>query len=57
MSRLHVLPPLSLRTRLAVTFTLLVGVLLVLVGVATNQLLRDSLLAEIERDVAHRAAA
>jgi two-component system, OmpR family, sensor kinase len=57
MSRLHVLPPASLRTRLAVTFTLLVGVLLVLVGVATNQLLRDSLLAEIERDVAHRAAA
>jgi two-component system, OmpR family, sensor kinase len=57
MSRLHVLLPRSLRTRLAVTFTLLVGVLLVLVGVATNQLLRDSLLAEIERDVTHRAAA
>jgi two-component system OmpR family sensor kinase len=48
-------PP-SLRTRLAITFTLLVGVILVLVGVATNQLLRQSLLAEIERDVAHRAA-
>jgi two-component system, OmpR family, sensor kinase len=47
----------SLRTRLAITFTLLVGVILVLVGVATNQLLRQSLLAEIERDVAHRAAA
>ncbi len=57
MSRLHELPHLSLRTRLAVTFTLLVGVLMVLVGVATNQLLRDNLLAEIERDVAHRAAA
>jgi len=47
----------SLRTRLAVTFTLLVGVILVGVGVATNQLLRQSLLDEIERDVAHRAAA
>lgn len=47
----------SLRTRLAITFTLLVGVILVLVGVATNQLLRQSLLTEIERDVAHRAAA
>nr|WP_026163045.1 HAMP domain-containing sensor histidine kinase [Kribbella catacumbae] len=47
----------SLRARLAITFTLLVGVILVLVGVATNQLLRQSLLAEIERDVAHRAAA
>jgi signal transduction histidine kinase len=51
------LAPLSLRTRLAVTFTLLVGIIIVLVGAATNQLLRASLLAEIERDVAHRAAA
>ncbi|HEY3001282.1 MAG TPA: HAMP domain-containing sensor histidine kinase, partial [Kribbellaceae bacterium] len=51
------LPPLSLRTRLAITFTLLVGVLLVLVGVVTNQLVRESLLAEIERDVGRRAAA
>jgi len=47
----------SLRARLAITFTLLVGVILILVGVATNQLLRQNLLAEIERDVAHRAAA
>jgi two-component system OmpR family sensor kinase len=49
--------PLTLRARLAIVFTVLVGVILVLVGVATNQLLRQSLLAEIERDVAHRAAA
>jgi len=54
---IRLLPPLSLRTRLAITFTLLVGVLLVLVGVVTNQLVRDSLLAEIERDVARQAAA
>lgn len=51
------LPPVSLRIRLAVTFTLLVGVILVLVAGATNRLLRESLLTEIERDVAHRAAA
>lgn len=42
--------------RLAAAFTLLVAVILVLVGVVTYQLLRQSLLAEIERDVARRAA-
>lgn len=47
----------SLRLRLAVAFTLLVAATLVLVGVVTYQLLRNSLLADIERDVARRAAA
>lgn len=46
----------SLRLRLAAVFTLLVAATLVLVGVVTYQLLRSSLLADIERDVSHRAA-
>lgn len=41
---------------MAAAFTLLVAVILVLVGVVTYQLLRQSLLAEIQRDVARRAA-
>src|SRR6266511_1785682 len=45
----------SIRVRLAAVFTLLVAVILVAVGVATYQLLRQSLLDEIERDVARRA--
>jgi two-component system OmpR family sensor kinase len=45
----------SIRIRLAAAFTLLVAVILVAVGVATYQLLRQSLLDEIERDVARRA--
>ncbi len=45
----------SIRVRLAGAFTLLVAVILVAVGVATYQLLRQSLLDEIERDVARRA--
>lgn len=47
--------PSSLRIRLAAVFTVLVAGILVLVGVTTYQLLRQSLLAEIERDVARRA--
>ncbi len=46
----------SIRIRLAAAFTVLVAVILVLVGVVTYQLLRQSLLSEIERDVARRAA-
>jgi hypothetical protein len=46
----------TIRVRLAAAFTLLVAAILVLVGVVTYQLLRQSLLAEIERDVARRAA-
>jgi signal transduction histidine kinase len=45
----------SIRVRLAAVFTLLVAVILVGVGVATYKLLRQSLLDEIERDVARRA--
>jgi signal transduction histidine kinase len=45
----------SIRYRLAAAFTLLAAVILVSVGVATYQLLRQSLLEEIERDVARRA--
>ncbi|MGH3734991.1 MAG: sensor histidine kinase [Micromonosporaceae bacterium] len=47
----------TIRLRLAAAFTLLVATILILVGVATYQLLRQSLLAEIERDVAQRATA
>jgi len=47
-------PP--LRVRLAAVFTILVASILVLVGIATYQLLRQSLLEEIERDVARRAS-
>lgn len=47
---------LSLRVRLAVVFTLLVGCTLALVGTATYKLLRRGLLAEIERDVSRRAS-
>ncbi len=46
----------SLRLRLALAFTLLVGCTFVLVGTATYKLLRYGLLSEIERDVARRAA-
>lgn len=46
----------SIRVKLAAAFTLLVAVILVVVGVVTYQLLRQSLLEEIERDVARRAA-
>jgi two-component system OmpR family sensor kinase len=45
----------TIRLRLAVMFTLLVGGILVLTGVTTYQLLRQGLLDEIERDVARRA--
>ncbi|MGH2376424.1 MAG: ATP-binding protein [bacterium] len=47
----------SLRLRLAVAFTLIVGVTLALVGATTYELLRRGLLTEIERDVSRRAAA
>jgi two-component system OmpR family sensor kinase len=46
-------PP--LRIRLAIVFTVLVGAILVGVGVLTFQLLRQSLLEEIGRDVSRRA--
>ena len=46
-------PP--LRVRLAIVFTVLVGTILVGVGVLTFQLLRQSLLEEISRDVSGRA--
>ncbi len=46
-----------LRARLAIFFALLMGTLLALAGVATYKLMRIGLLAEIERDVARRAAA
>ena len=45
-----------IRTRLAVLVILLVGATLALVGTATYKFLRHGLLAEIERDVARRAA-
>lgn len=48
--------PVSIRLRLSAVFTVLVAATLVLVGVLTYQLLRQNLLAEIERDVARRAA-
>ncbi len=47
----------SIRARLAVVFTVLVGCTLVLVGTATYKLLRHGLLTEIERDVSRRASA
>lgn len=49
--------PGSLRVRMAVAFTLIVGATLALVGVLTYQLLKQNLLSEIERDVAQRASA
>jgi signal transduction histidine kinase len=45
----------TIRLRLAVAFTLLVGLILLLTGVVTYQLLRHSLLAEIKQDVVRRA--
>jgi two-component system OmpR family sensor kinase len=47
----------SIRVRLALAFTLLVGAILIMIGTVTYQLLRDSLLTQIERDVAVRAEA
>jgi signal transduction histidine kinase len=47
---------LGIRVRLALFFTLLVGITLALVGSATYQLLRRSLIAEIERDITRRAS-
>lgn len=47
----------SIRVRLAAAFTLLVGAMLIVIGMVTYQLLRDSLLSQIERDVAVRAEA
>lgn len=47
----------TIRTRLALVFTLLMGCTLVLVGAATYDLLRHGLLTEVERDVSRRAAA
>jgi two-component system, OmpR family, sensor kinase len=46
----------TIRLRLALFFTVLVGCTLVLVGTATYKLLRHGLLAAIERDVSERAA-
>ncbi len=46
----------TIRFRLALFFTLLVGATLVLVGMATYKLLRHGLLAAVERDVSERAA-
>jgi two-component system, OmpR family, sensor kinase len=48
-------PDLSIRVKLAVFFTVAVALILAGAGVVTYQLLRHSLLAEIERDVAMRA--
>ncbi len=45
----------SIRVRLAVAFTVLVGLVLLLTGVVTFQLLRHSLLAQIQQDVVRRA--
>jgi two-component system, OmpR family, sensor kinase len=45
----------TIRLRLAVAFTLLVGLILLLTGAVTYQLLRHSLLAEIQQDVVRRA--
>lgn len=47
----------SIRLRMALGVTALVGAVLVLGSVVTHQLLRSTLLAGIERDVAQRAAA
>ena len=47
----------TIRLRLAVAFTLLVGLILLLTGEVTYQLLRHSLLAQIEQDVVRRAQA
>jgi two-component system OmpR family sensor kinase len=46
-------PP--IRVRLAVAFTLVVGAILVMAGLVTYELLRQSLLSEIGRDVSLRA--
>jgi signal transduction histidine kinase len=46
----------TIRLRLALFFTLLVGCTLVLVGTATYKLLRHGLLAAVERSVSDRAA-
>ncbi len=46
----------SIRTRFALFYTVLVGSTLALVGTATFQFLRHGLLTEIERDVLRRAA-
>jgi len=46
----------TIRLRLALFFTLLVGCTLVLVSTATYKLLRHGLLAGVERDVSERAA-
>jgi two-component system OmpR family sensor kinase len=48
-------PDLSIRVKLAVFFTIAVALILAGAGVVTYQLLRHSLLAEIQRDVAMRA--
>ncbi len=48
-------PDLSIRVKLAVFFTVAVALILAGAGVVTYQLLRHSLLTEIERDVATRA--
>ena len=45
----------TIRLRLAVVFTLLVGLILLLTGEVTYQLLRHSLLAQIQQDVVRRA--
>jgi two-component system OmpR family sensor kinase len=47
----------TVRLRMALGFTALAAAILSLAGVATYQILRGSLLDEIERDVARRAAA
>src|SRR5215472_7679036 len=45
----------TIRLRLAVAFTALVGLILLLTGAVTYQLLRHSLLTEIQQDVVRRA--
>ena len=45
----------TIRLRLAAAFTLLVGLILLLTGVVTYQLLRHSLLTDIQQDVARHA--
>jgi signal transduction histidine kinase len=45
----------TIRLRLAAAFTLLVGLILLLTGVVTYQLLRHSLLVEIQQDVVRHA--
>jgi signal transduction histidine kinase len=47
----------TVRVRLALFFTILVGLTLALMGTATYKLLRVGLLTEIERDVSRRASA